>query len=332
MVTTKDLVLSFLKAANGFVSGSGMSGEIGVSRAAVNAAVKALRSDGYEIESVTNRGYRLLGGAEKLSVGEMLSDLGVDRAKRVTVLESVGSTNTELKSLCAQGKAGPGDCLIANMQTSGRGRLGRSFESPQEQGIYLSCVLNAKGVTPLEVSEVTAWGAVAVRAAIEEISGVSCGVKWVNDLVCGTRKVCGILTELTVEGESGSIRELIMGIGINVNQEPDAFPPEIEKIATSLRAVCGRPISRAKLCAAVIRRMDRLCEDFPRQREDYLSQYRSNCVNLGKPVAVLRGSETRRGTALEIDAHFNLVVRYDTGETEAVHGGEVSLGGFYGAR
>ena len=332
MISTRDFVLYILKTADEFVSGESISERMGISRAAVNTAVKALRNDGYEIESITNKGYRLIGGSETLCLGEMLEYTGTERTESINILEKVDSTNNYLKNLCAEGKAKEGSCVIADCQTKGKGRRGRRFESKSGVGVYLSYVLDAKGVDTSKISEITAWGAVAVREAIEEVCGVSCGIKWVNDIIFEGMKICGILTELSVEAESGNIQNIIMGIGINVNNDKSDFPKEIQNIASSLKIICGREISRAALCAAVIRHLDRLCADFPENRKYYLEQYRKNCVITGREITVVRGENERKGTALGIDEHFGLEVKYDNGDCENVIGGEVSVKGIYGVK
>lgn len=323
MISTKDYVLFYLKTSDDFLSGEEMSEKIGVSRAAINAAVKALRNDDYQIESVTNKGYRLIVGEEKLSVGEILPYLTVERGKQISVLESTDSTNKYLRNLCDAGKFKIGDCVISNSQTDGRGRRGRHFESVTDKGIYLSYVLDSKDITSNEISEVTAWGAVAVRQAIADVCGISPDIKWVNDLVYENKKICGILTEMSLEGESGIVQYVIMGIGINVNQLEGDFSPETEQIAVSLRSICGHPISRAELSAAIIRNLDTLCHNFPHCRADYLSQYRNHCVTIGKDIFLMQGEEKRWGTALAIDDHFHLSVAFEDGKTESVVSGEV---------
>ncbi len=329
-MTTKDLVLYQLKTAGEFVSGEEISAKLGVSRAAVNGAVKSLRGDGYVIASVTNKGYHLQGGPERLSAGELLCCLGAERMGQVTVLESLDSTNTYLRNACAAGSARIGDCVVANCQTGGRGRQGRSFTSEKNLGLYMSCVLDPKNVAAEEISQITAWGAVAVQEAIEEVCGVSCQIKWVNDLVWHTLKVCGILTEVVLEGESGRTQSIIMGIGVNVNYEEKDFPLELDGIATSLKLACGHTVSRAKLCGAILQRLDKLCQDFPHNKAQYLVKYRESCAILGKRVGICRGEETRWGTAQAIDPSFGLVVAYDNGQIETVAGGEISVEGFYG--
>lgn len=259
----------------------------------------------------------------ELTVGGIEKNLEKERTGRITVFDTIDSTNDYLKKLCAEGKAEPGDIVTANRQTAGRGRRGKSFESAAGVGIYLSALLKTNGADPGETAELTAWGAVAVCRAIERVCGEACCIKWVNDLVCGSRKVCGILTEMTPAGP-------VMGIGVNVNQRAGEFPAELRDIATSLREACGRETDREKLIAAMIEELDRLSADFPHARQPYLDEYRSRCAVLGKEITLMFGETQRRGRAVGIDEHFGLVVQYDDGDFGTVTGGEVSVRGFYG--
>ena len=329
MITTKDYVLYRLKTADGALSGEAISAELKISRAAVNTAVKALKAEGYRIESAPNRGYRLTGGEERLSVGEILPYLAPERAGSVTVLESVTSTNDYLKNLALKGKAVAGDCVIADQQTGGKGRRGRRFASPKGKGLYFSVLLDTKELPAETLAELTAWGAVAAAEAIEEVCGVSPGIKWVNDLVYGTKKLCGILTELSLEAETGRVQSVVMGIGINVNETEKEFPDEIAGIAASLRMICGKTVSRAKLCAALIKSLDRMCLDFPEKKERYLAAYRERCAILGKTVTIEKPDGTLRGKSEAIDDNFRLVVRSGDGTRTTLNSGEVSVKGFY---
>ena len=194
--------------------------------------------------------------ADILSAEEIKKYLTKERKNNIAVFDTVDSTNTILKNWCAEGKARPGDCVTADCQTKGRGRRGKRFESDKGVGIYLSFLLGTGDATPDEISEITAWGAVAVRRAIEKVCHAGSKIKWVNDIVCGRMKICGILTEMTSAGP-------VMGIGINVNQSEDGFPPELRNIASSLRIICKREFCRAQIIAAVIEELDLINAGFP---------------------------------------------------------------------
>ena len=249
----KDDVLKLIARENGYISGETISKELGVTRAAVNSAVKSLREDGYEITSSTNKGYLLVNCPDILSKGSITALLPDTRDGEVNVFESVDSTNTVLKGL-ASGGAPSGTVVIADHQTGGKGRRGRSFESPSGVGIYLSYLLKPESGFD-KISDLTSWTAVAIADAIKNAYGLDTQIKWVNDLLMNRKKICGILTEASVEGESGYIDTCIIGIGVNVNESE--FPSEISEIATSLSIENGgKKFFRAKLAAEIIKSMD----------------------------------------------------------------------------
>ena len=323
---TKDEVLSILRSNDSYVSGEAISVSLGITRAAVNGAVKALKADGCVIDSVTNKGYRLLSCPDKLLPGDVFSYLPRERRKNVICLPTVDSTSNRLKEMLKDNPES-GTCIIANEQTGGRGRLGRKFESPSDSGIYLSMLIRPSGELS-DMSEITAWTAVAVHNAIMSAFGIETSIKWVNDLFIGSRKVCGILTELSVEGEIGLVSNVIVGIGINVNQKADEFPAEIADIATSLSAgTDGSHLDRARLAAQIILEMDKLISDWPSGKASYLETYRSSCITLGRDVTVSNYAtgEKKQGRAIALNDDFSLLVEFEDGISANVMSGEVSV-------
>ena len=242
----RDDVLLLLTEAEGYLSGEEMREKLGVSRAAVSQAVRALRADGYDIDAVTNRGYCLRARPDTLTAGDVLSYLPEARRAMVRCFAQIDSTNSYLTAGALRG-ARDGLCAIADRQTAGRGRAGRPFRSDAGQGVYLSMLLRPN-CAPTAAMTMTAHVAVAVCRALEAC-GVQPGIKWTNDLVLGTKKLCGILTELTVEAETGTVDSIVAGIGVNVRQRPEDFPPELRTIAGSVRSETGLEISRARLAA-----------------------------------------------------------------------------------
>ena len=293
-------VLALLREQEGaFVSGEEISHRLGLSRAAIWKAVDALRREGYTVEARTGRGYRLLDAPDVLTEPEIRRFLGeTARVGRTLVcLAEVDSTN----------------------------------QSPGGQGIYLTALLRPD-LPPERLSPVTAMAGVAVCRAVERLCGVSPGLKWPNDPVLDGKKLCGILTELSLEGETARVQELVLGIGINVSQRPEDFTPEVREIATSLVQALGHAVSRPALAAEIIREVDRLCAALAAgETGPYLAEYRRRCVNLGRTVRLLRpdgGGETAE--ALDIDEEFGLVVRRPDGAVKTVRSGEVSVRGLYG--
>lgn len=241
---------------------------------------------------------------------------------------SVDSTNTLAKELAARG-APHGTIIIADHQTGGRGRRGRSFHSPAGSGIYFSCILRP-GCAPAELMHLTCAAAVAMCDAVEAAAGIRPGIKWTNDLVVGQRKIAGILTELGL-APGGRLDYAVIGIGINCTQAESDFPEEIRRIAGSLHSVTGREIDRSKVAAAMMDALFRMDARLLTDREQILSRYRADCITLGKAVSVVKADGSiRHGTALDIDNEGALVVRFSDNRTESVNSGEVSVRGMYG--
>ena len=325
----KEKVLALLIARQGeFLSGEELSRRLEVSRAAVWKAIESLRADGYRIEAVTRRGYRLLESPDRLSAGLILPLLDDPRPDQLFCLDSVDSTNTYAKTLAASG-APAGTAVIADRQTGGRGRRGRSFYSPAGQGLYLSLLYRPQS-DPARAVNLTAYAAVAVCLAIEKVSGLKPGIKWPNDIITDGKKLCGILTEMSIEAETRLTDYVVIGIGINVNQKPEDFPEEIRDVAAGLAFASGRSISRAALAAAVINETDKAFACWESSGKAVYEQYCSRCLNIGRKIKLVRGQTETEAYAEGVDEDFRLLVRYPDGTHEAVGAGEVSVRGVYG--
>ncbi len=326
----KEQVLALLTAqAGSYISGEEMSARLGVSRAAVWKAVAALREDGCDIQAAPRRGYRLVSDGDRLTAGCILPHLSRPRdGERLICLDTVDSTNNYAKALAMNGGA-DGTAIVANQQTGGRGRLGRSFQSPRDKGIYLT-MLYRPDVPPARTLSFTAYVAVAVCDGIEAAAGVRPGIKWTNDIVLGGKKLCGILTEMAVEGETGALQYVITGIGVNANHAPEDFSPEVRPMAESLMQYLGRPVDRAVLCARLIDALDDMYDQWLHGGGDYFERYRAGCLTLGKPVKLLRNGGAEDAFAEDIDRDFGLIVRHPDGRRETVAAGEVSVRGLWG--
>ena len=327
-MTVKEAILAMLTESGGrYISGEAMSEALGVSRAAIWKAIDALRADGCVIEATPRRGYRLTAAPNRLTEGTILPHLPADRSGKLVCLDSVDSTNNYAKAL-AMDRAGfvSGTAVIADEQTGGRGRLGRSFQSPRGKGVYLT-MLWKSDVSPARALNLTAYAAVAVCDGIEAAVGVRPSIKWTNDIILGGKKLGGILTEMAVEGESGALQYLVCGVGINANHAPEDFSDDIRPIAASLAQELGRPVDRGRLCASVIRAMDRMYADWLSGAGGYWERYRDGCVTLGKPVRLLRGDRTEEAFAEALSPDFGLIVRHPDRTRETVTTGEVSVRG-----
>ena len=246
---------------------------------------------------------------------------------RIHWFDTIDSTNTQAKRMGAQG-APDGTILIADSQTGGRGRLGRSFHSPGGKGIYLTVLLRPN-CHASQLMHLTCATGIAMCNAVETATGLRPGIKWTNDLVFGTRKLGGILTELSLDSE-GNVTYAVVGIGINCNQSIEEFPEEIRSIATSLAAQTQAPVDRCKVIAAMLTELYQMAQTLLNQKDQMLVQYVSDCVTIGKEISVVRADDIRHGTAVGIDQEGALLVRFSNGHIEAVSSGEVSIRGMYG--
>ena len=323
----KEKVLELLRTAQGELSGEQISRALGVSRAAVWKAIEQLRQDGFEIAASTRRGYRLTFAPDTLSAARIAARLeGHPWSAQLHVMVSVDSTNNYLKALAAQ-VAPDGTSAIADRQTAGRGRRGRSFFSPEGQGLYLSVLLRPQA-RPDQLMHLTAMSAVAASRAVASVCGRRPGIKWTNDLVFGTRKLAGILTELSVVAETMETDYVVVGIGVNCAQS--AFPEELREIATSIRMECGTPVDRCALAAALLREFSRMEDALMTQRDAWLREFAENCVTIGRDVRILRAGTERAAHADGIGPEAELLVTYPDGTKDAVTSGEVSVRGMYG--
>ena len=242
--------------------------------------------------------------------------------------DTIDSTNTRAKELAAQG-APHGTVLIADHQTGGRGRLGRSFHSPAGTGIYLSLILRPN-CAPSELMHLTCAVAVAACDAVEAVCGIRPGIKWTNDLVYGRKKLAGILTELGLF-PTGTVSYAVIGIGINCCQTEVDFPPELREMAGSLHSVTGSKIDRARVAAALLDALYRMDQALLTDWSGMMDLYRKDCITLGKEISLVKADgSVRHGTAMDIDEAGGLMVSFADGTQETVTSGEVSVRGMYG--
>lgn len=241
----------------------------------------------------------------------------------VYYLDTVDSTNTYAKALAKNG-APEGTAVIARHQTGGRGRMGRSFHSP-EGGLYLTLILrpNCKAT---ELMHLTCGVGVAASNAVFSVAGIRPGLKWINDLILGTKKVGGILVEMSLTPD-GSVDYALIGIGINCK---DTVPPELAEIATALNRETGKDISPIDLVSALLSELYKLSRTLFSEKEAILDTYRANCVTLNREVLLIRGEEQKRAFALSVTEDGGLLVRYPDGKEAVIASGEASVRGFFG--
>lgn len=317
-------ILELLRRQEGFLSGEDIGRELSITRAAVWKGIKKLREEGYEIEAVTNRGYRLTNPETMYNKRELEQGLKTKTmGQTIYFYEETDTTNNRARELALEG-ASEGTLVVAEKQTAGRGRRGKVWESPLGTGIWMSLVLRPQ-IMPAEASVLTLLCGLATAEAIEAETGLSAGIKWPNDILINGKKAVGILTEM--DCEMSEVHFVIPGIGINVNTA--SFPPEIAEIATSLYLECGKTVSRRRLVHRVLERLEEHYETFLRTGsfDAMLEDYRKHCITLGKEVHVL-GREPFFAEALDITPEGELLVRRaDNGKEEVVFSGEVSIRG-----
>ncbi len=239
--------------------------------------------------------------------------------------DSIDSTNLEARRLALAG-APHGTVLIADHQTGGKGRMGRSFLSPAGMGIYLSVLLRPN-CPAHKLMLLTCSAAAAACDAVEAAVDIRPGIKWTNDLVFGKRKLAGILTELSTDPETSTINCAIIGIGINCCQREPDFDTSIRDFAGSLAMAAGKPVDRVRVAAELIlslSQMELTADILP-------AQYRRDCITLGREISLLRpDGSVRHGKALDVDDLGALLVQFADGSVEAVNSGEISVRGMYG--
>lgn len=312
------------EAGDRWVSGAAISQRLGVSRTAIWKQVEALRALGYEVEAAPRKGYRLVARPDLVTPAEILPGLTTRRLGRVIEYrERVGSTNDLAKEL-ARGGAPEGLLVLADEQTSGKGRLGRSWSTPPGAALAMSLVLRPE-MPPYHAPRITLAAAVAVCEAVRELTGLPAGIKWPNDVQLGGRKLCGILTEM--EAEMERVAFVVLGVGVNVSLRREEMDPAFRESATSL-ALEGARVRRADLARAILTRLESAYgEMIAGNWSLVLDRWRALSVTLGAGVRVLRvdGSTAVEGVAEAVDEEGALLVRDGAGELHRVFSGEVSI-------
>jgi BirA family transcriptional regulator, biotin operon repressor / biotin---[acetyl-CoA-carboxylase] ligase len=324
-MTTDSRILSALRqSSNGGVSGAELSHQLGISRAAVWAHIEALRTLGYDIAASPHHGYQLLSVPDLLHADDLLSLVQGNKVigRDIRVFEKTSSTNDVVEKLARDGVK-EGVVVFAESQTKGRGRLGRKWLSPARKGLWFSVLLRPD-LRPQAATQLTVAAATALVRAIEEQTGVQPEIKWPNDILIQGRKVAGVLTELSAEIDH--VKHLTLGIGVDVNLSASEFPPELRKLATSLKIEAGRPVPRADLAAAILRELDRDYRSICSQRfEEIADQWEKRCTTLGRRVAIDIGGRIVQGHAEALDQDGALLLRTQHGHLERIIGGDVTL-------
>lgn len=318
-------IVKLLFNARDYVSGQQMSESLGVSRQAVNKAVKSLKDKGFKIKSVTRKGYKLEGFPKYLCEEAIKCYLNTKLiGKDVKVLETVGSTNDYLKKLADEG-AEAGTVILAREQTAGKGRLGRSWISAKDNSIALSLLLRPE-VSPSEISSITPLSGLAMCRAINDFCMLDSRIKWPNDIIVGKKKLVGILTELSAEFDM--VEYTVTGIGINVSQT--VFPEDISHKATSILLETGRHIDINKFIATVLNYLEQeLIINHYSLGGQAAADYQKLCATIGRQVTFSRGKRKICGMAVSVNNSGGLDVMLSNGTVATVSSGEVTVQGIY---
>lgn len=303
------------------LSGEDIAKRLGVTRSAVYKAVTLLRQEGLQIDATPGGGYCLKPEDDSLTAVGIRTLLKTEYIGRtIRVEQTLSSTNTVMKQHWLEQP--DGFTLIAEEQTAGRGRIGRSFSSPPNTGIYLSILLHP--VLPVEqIQLVTIAAAVAVAEAIEQTAGFAPQIKWVNDVLMEGRKLCGILTEANFEGESGSVHAVVVGIGVNLRPNPH-WPEEIKAVAGALSEY-GKPPRRAVLAAAVLSQFERAYGLLVSDRRALLARYRARLCCIDRQITVSGPGGIYQARCTGLDEWGHLLVCDEAGQEQTLSSGEISI-------
>lgn len=323
-VTIKEKVLSFLEKNRGqHISGAKIADELGVSRNAVWKSIKQLEKEGYDIKAVTNKGYCLSETSHQMSEVGIREQLSKDFQKnKIYYFDTIDSTNKKAKELAIEGMP-HGTLVIANEQTAGKGRYGRSFESPKDSGIYMSLILKPSELAYQHPTIITSYAAAVVTKVVAEMTGKQLGIKWVNDLFLENKKVCGILTEAVTDFESGMMEWIVLGIGLNVSTETDIFSEEVSQKARAIFEKEGVEVNRNELVANIMSSLLSLHQEL--NEVDMMQLYKENSMVVGKKVLIQQGKEEFFVTVKDIDTEGQLIIETETGEVKTFNSGEIRI-------
>lgn len=320
-------ILRLLKESDTYLSGQQLCSQFHVSRTAVWKVMEQLKKEGYQIEAVRNKGYRLVDSPDIMSGAEIESLIRTSWAgRKIVYYEETDSTNNRAKDYGEKG-ASHGTLFVADQQIAGKGRRGRAWDSPAGMSIYMTILLHPD-MSPARAPQLTLLMAIAAVEGIQKVTGLKAGIKWPNDVIYGGKKICGILTEMSAEIDY--INYVVIGIGINVNQE--VFPQELKETATSLKIELGMSVKRAKLIAAVMESFEACYHIFMETKDlsGLMEQYNALLVNRDKDVLVLEPGGEYEAHALGINKSGELRIRTSDGQEREIFAGEVSVRGVYG--
>lgn len=318
---TRDKILEILEKNKGkFVSGQHMAENLKISRTAIWKAINFLKLDGYKIISVRNNGYKLSQNNDILSESEIKKNLLTDNKKiNIQIFKTIDSTNNLAKKIIASNSFENATAIIANEQTSGRGRFARTFFSPANTGIYMSIILKTK-IKLSDVSLITIISALSVCKAIQKLTTLKPRIKWINDIFTNGKKVCGILTEAISDFETLTTQAVVVGIGINVSTKKNDFPEELQNKVTS---IATKNLSRNVFIAEILNNLFSFFENI--YKKEIIEEYKSLSLVLNKKIKYLKDDTVMTATAIDINDKGNLIVKDDYDKISVIEAGEISI-------
>lgn len=324
----KDLIIKeLIQNKNLFISGQEISNKYQITRAAVWKHIKKLKEEGYDIEAVTNKGYRLIEEPDKLKTAYLDFKDNWILGKEYIYFEEIDSTNVYAKQIAMDKKEGT--IVVAEKQTKGKGRLGRTWVADKGVGIYMTVILKPHMI-PSDAVMMTQVAAAAVVKAINHCYQCDAKIKWPNDIVIGNKKICGILTELS--GEIENLNYIVLGIGVNVNQTKKDIPRDLQDKSTSIRICVDQKVSRQKLFHEVLEQLNNMYETFITEKslDEVMNICRQYSATLGNHVKVLNYDKQLEGKAINITSRGGLIIEDESGNQTEIISGEVSVRGLYG--
>lgn len=317
------LLEAFSKANGEFLSGQKISDYLGCSRTAVWKHIEELRKEGYELEAVRRLGYRIIKKPDKISSNEIKLGLETEFMGRTIHFEPVVTSTQKIAHQLANDGTPEGTIVVTDEQTSGRGRMAREWHSPKETGIWMSIILHPN-IPVSNTPQLTLLTAVAIVQAIEEETSLTPHIKWPNDILINGKKAVGILTELIAEADR--VHSVIIGTGINVNQEK--FPEHLEEIATSLKIESGKKSDRAKIIQTILLRFETLYLLYLKEGFKPIKLlWESYSISMNKPITARTLNGTLQGEAIGIDDNGVLLLKKADGEIEKIYSADIELNG-----
>ncbi|WP_461207002.1 biotin--[acetyl-CoA-carboxylase] ligase [Clostridium sp. DL1XJH146] len=316
-------ILEMLKnSEQGFLSGQKISEELGISRAAIWKHMNTLKEEGYTIESVSRKGYKIISSPDILTLSEVHNKVKTEYiGKEIIHYDSIASTNTEAKKIAYETKEGT--IIVAEEQIAGKGRMGRSWVSTKGKGIWMSIILKPE-ISPTKVPQITQIAAAAVAKALEELD-IEVGIKWPNDIIINGKKICGILTEMSAE--INMVNYAVLGIGMNVNNKENDFPGELKSKASSLFIEEKKEYSRKDIFVGIINYFEFFYEEYVKKgnMQEVLEICRTKSCVIGREIRMIEKGKEIIAKAVELNDNGELVVTLKNGNNRSIMSGEISI-------